>query len=213
MKRINLLVIAMTALAFSSCTVKVAEIEEPSNPVETLDGTWATSCMEDGNNSYVRSFQLENGVLTVATLRYEGSRYCEQSSHKSTVIYSGNLTVTGDSTAIEDGKDYEWEIQSALGIPYDQSLVDDLNNNSTCGSNAWAVGQAAVLLGCLVASDFDLSNVAYGTKHYGSYYIQQNVEPPYMHFESKCEVAGYDFICPTANDRPSTTDGTVFFKQ
>ncbi len=213
MNRINLMMIAVTALAFSSCTVKVGEVEEPSNPLETLDGTWATECVEDFSDSYVKSFKLEDGTLTVATLRYTGSRYCEPANHSSTVMFTGPLTVTGDSAAIEDAKDYEWEIQMIVGIPYDQATVDDLNNNSACGSNSWSVGNAGVLLGCNIGPGLDLSNVAYGTKHYGSYYIQQNVEPPFMHFESKCTEAGYDFICPTANDRPATTDGTTFFKQ
>jgi len=215
MNKMNLTMIVAiaAAFAFSSCTVKVGEVEEPSNPIQTLDGTWATTCMEDSNDSDVKSFQLQEGTLTVATLRYTGTRYCEQDKHSSTVMFSGPLTVTGDSALIEKAKDYEREIQMVVGIPYDQQTVDDLNNSSACGSNSWAIGQAGVLLACNVPPGFDLSNVANGTKHYGSYYIQQNVEPPYMHFESKCSEAGYDFICPTANDRPTTTDGTVFIKQ
>lgn len=213
MNKFNLMAVAATALALSSCTVKVGEVEEPSNPLQALDGIWATGCKEDSNDSYIKSFELDNGTLTVTTMRYTDSRECDPAKQSTTVMYSGPLTITGDSAAIEDAKDYEWEIQMVVGIPYEQAMVDELNNNSTCGSNAWAVGNATILLGCQIDINFDLSNVVYGTKHYGSYYIQQNVEPPYMHFESKCEEAGYDFICPTVNDRPTTTDGTVFFKQ
>jgi len=215
MNKYNLMMIAAIASAFaiSGCTVKVGEVEEPSQPLETLDGTWATECMPDSNDSYVKSFELADGNLSVATLRFKDTRYCEPAKQSTMVVFSGPLTVTGDSAAVDGAKDYEWEIQMVVGIPYEQSIVNDLNNSSACGSNAWAIGNAGILLGCAVTPDFDLTNVTYGTKHYGSYYIQQNVEPPYMHFESKCEVSGYDFICPSANDRPSTTDGTVFFKQ
>jgi hypothetical protein len=169
--------------------------------------------MADSSDSYVKSFKLEDGTLTVATMQFSGTRDCEQAKLNNTVIYSGKLSVTGASAAIEKGKDYEWQIEMVVGIPYDQALVDSLNAGSACGSNAWAVGQAGILLGCNVASGFDLSNVVYGTKHYGTYVIQENVSPLYVQFESKCAVAGYDFICPTAEDRPSTTDGTVYIKQ
>lgn len=213
MKKMNLILAAAAAVSFTSCTVKVGELEEPSNPVETLNGIWATECMEDGDGSYIKSFEMAEGNLTIATMRFDDTRSCEPAKQSTTVMYSGPLTVAGDSAKIDGAKDYEWEIQMVVGIPYSQSIVDDLNGNSACGSNAWAIGSAEILLGCSVTPDFDLSNIVYGTKHYGSYYIQQNVTPPYMHFESKCEEAGYDFVCPTAEDRPSTTDGTVFFKQ
>lgn len=213
MNRKNLMFAAATALCLSSCTVKVGEVEAPSNPLETLDGVWATECMEDGDGSFIKSFEMADGNLTIATMRFDETRSCEPAKHSTTVMYSGPLTVAGNSVKIDGAKDYEWEIQMVVGIPYNQTLVDELNSSSACGSNAWAIGNAEILLGCVVTPDFDLSQIVYGTKHYGSYYIQQNVTPPYMHFESKCEEAGYDFICPTADKRPSTTDGTVYFKQ
>ena len=208
----NLLVIAATAMMFSSCAVKVGEVEQ-SSEAKTLDGTWATACMADSNDSYVKSFKLEDGTLTVATIRFTGSRECEPAFQSSTVIYSGKFAVTGDNATIEKAKNYEWTIEMVVGIPYTQSLVDGLNASTACGSNSWAIGQAGVILGCQITPDFDLTNVVYSTKHYGIYVIEQNATPLFMQFESKCSVAGYDFICPTENDRPTTTDGTVYFQQ
>jgi hypothetical protein len=214
MKTNLFLSVSALAIVFSGCTVKVGQQEPASDSLPvTLDGTWATPCMANSNDSYVKSFKLEDGTLTVATLQYSDTRECDQAKLNNTVIFSGKLTVTGDSAAIEKGHDYEWQIEMIVGIPYDQTLVDSLNAGSACGSNSWAVGQAGVLLSCNVAPGFDLSNVAYGTKHYGTYVIQENVTPLYMQFESKCAISGYDFICPTAADRPATTDGTVFVKQ
>ena len=209
----NILAVAVLALMFSSCSVKIAEPEAASTaPPPTLDGTWASSCMADGQGSYLKSFQLEDGTLTVATLRYEDSSTCEEAKLHATVIMSGKFTIIGDGFA-EDVKNYEWQIEMVVGIPNEQALVDDLNSGSTCGSNAWAVGQATILLGCQVSQTFDFTNVVYGTKHYGIYEIQEDVTPLYMQFESKCAVAGYNEFCPTEGDRPATFDGTVLYKQ
>ena len=208
----NILALTVLSLMFSSCSVKVGEVEEESTPPPTLDGTWATSCIVDGADSYLKSFQLEAGTLTVATLRYKTSNTCEQAKLSTTVLMSGKFAVTGDGAA-EDVKNYELEIEMIVGIVNDQAMVDDLNAGSVCGTNAWAIGQAQILLGCQVAPGFDLSNVAYGTKHYGAYEIQEDVTPLYMQFESSCAIAGYNDFCPTAGARPGTFDGTVLFKQ
>ena len=208
----NILALAILSLMFSSCSVKLGEQEADSTAPPTLDGTWASTCMADGGGSYVKSFQLKDGTLSMATLRYENSATCEQAKLSTEVMVSGKFTVTGDGAA-EDVKNYEWQIEMVAGIPFEQAMVDDLNANSSCGSNSWVAGQAAVLLGCAVAPGFDLTNVVYGTKHYGAFEIQEKVTPLYMQFESKCAVAGYGDFCPTEGDRPATFDGTVFYQQ
>lgn len=211
-----IIVTAILPLVFaSSCTVKkVGEQEDASTDevVESLDGIWATACVDDGSDSYIKSFRLENGSLTVATLRYVGSETCEQNKHSTTVMASGPFTVNGDS-AVEGAKNYEWQIQMVVGIPYEQAMVDDLNSGSACGSTSWAVGEAGILLGCPISPNFDLTNVTYGSIHYGMYKIQENASPLYSQLESKCEVTGYAEFCPTEEDRPATFGGDVFFKQ
>lgn len=212
MNKKNILALTVLSLMFSSCSVKLAEQEDASTPAPTLDGTWATTCMADGGGSYVKSFKLEDGTLSVATLRYDASANCEQAKLSTTVLMSGKFLVTGDGAA-EDVKNYEWQIEMIVGIPYEQTMVDDLNAGSICGSSSWVAGQAQILLGCAVGPGLDLSNVTYGTKHYGAFEIQEDVTPLYMQFESKCAVAGYGDFCPTESDRPATFDGTVFYQQ
>ena len=208
----NILAIAVLGLMLSSCSVKLGEVEEESAAPPTLDGVWATSCMADGPGSYVKSIQLEDGVLQIATMRFENNTNCEQAFLSTTVVVSGKFAVTGDGFA-EDVKNYEWEIEMVVGIANTQAMVDDLNANSACGYNTWGAGQPQIILGCNLGQNMDLTNVAYGTKHYGLYEIQENVTPLYIQFESKCAEAGFGEFCPTEESRPATFDGTVFFKQ
>jgi hypothetical protein len=208
----NILALAVLSLMFSSCSVKLGEVEAGSAAPPTLDGTWATSCMGDGPHSYVETYHLENGNLQKAILRYDNNTICDQAALSTTVIVSGKFTLIGDGFA-EDVKNYEWEIEMVAGIPNVQALVDDLNANSVCGSNLWAVGQPQILLGCNMGGSLDLTNVAYGTKHYGIYEIQENVSPLYVQFGADCAEAGYGDFCSTAGARPTDFDGTVFFKQ
>ena len=211
MKR-NILALAALSLIFSSCNVKIGEVEKESASSPTLDGTWATGCMADGPNSYVKSANLQDGVFQIATLRYDNNESCDPAALNTTVIVSGKFSITGDGAA-EDVKNYEWEIEMVAGIPNTQAMVDEMNASTACGSNSWAVGQAQILLGCNLGQNFDHSNVAYGTKHYGIYEIQESVSPQYVQFETKCAEAGYGEFCPTAESRPTDFDGTVFFKQ
>ncbi len=208
----NMLAAAVLGLMFSSCSVKLGEVEEESVPAPTLDGTWATTCMEDGPNSYVKSYNLQDGVLQIATLRYEGNESCDPAALSTTVIVSGNYTQSGDGAA-EDVKNFELEIQIVAGIPNTQAMVDDLNANAVCGYSDWAVGQPQVIMGCAIGQNLDLTNVTFGTKHYSTFEIQENVAPMYVQFGSNCAVAGYAEFCPTEGDRPADFDGTVFFKQ
>lgn len=215
----NVLAISVWSLVFvSSCAVKVDELAEASTedlPASlapaSLDGTWATTCKVDGSESMIKSFKLEDGTLTVATLNFKDSQSCEQAKLHTTVITSGPLTVKGDSS-VAGAKNYEWLVQMVVGIPYEQAMVDDLNAGSACGSNSWVAGEAQILLGCPISPNFDLTNVTYGTVHYGMYKIEDGAIPS-AQFEQECQVAGYAFLCPTAEDRPSIFDDGVFYKQ
>lgn len=216
----NVLAVSVLSLVFaSSCSVKVDELKEASKveiPASispaSLDGTWATACKEDGSDSSIESFKLEDGILTVATLRYKDSITCEQAKLHTTVISSGLFTLKGDSS-VAGAKNYEWQVQMVVGIPYEQAMVDDMNANIMCGSSSWVVGEAQILLGCPISPNFDLTNVAYGTVHYGMYKFGPDVILPSIQLEHECNVAGYAFICPTAEDRPSTFKDKVFHKQ
>lgn len=215
----NVLVVSVLSLVFaSSCSVKVEELAEASSedlPASltpaTLDGTWATICEVEGPDSTVKSFQLADGTLTVATLRYKDSLTCEQAKLHTTVIASGLFSLKDDSS-VAGAKNYEWTVQMVAGIPYEQAMVDDMNAESMCGSNTWVAGQAQILLGCQISPTFDLTNVTYGTVHYGLYKIEDAVMPT-AQLEEECSVAGYAFVCPTAEDRPSLFDDKVFYKQ
>lgn len=208
-------VVVLSALTFSSCLPQ-AEVKEGASTddsVKTLDGTWATECLQDGSDSYVKSMQLAaDGNMTIATIRFKATTVCDQAQMETTVMYSGPLSVKADAQ-LAGAKNYEWAMNMIVGIPYGQSIVDDLNANQTCGSNSWAAGQAGIILGCLVSPSFDLSNAVYGTVHYGVYKINEEASPVSMQFESECNVAGYAELCPTEGDRPSTLDAEVFYKQ
>lgn len=208
-------VVVLSALTFSSCLPQ-AEVKEDASTddaVKTLDGTWATECLQDGSDSYVKSLQLgADGNMTIATIRFKATTVCDQAKIDTTVMYSGPLAVKADAQ-LASAKNYEWTMNMIVGIPYGQLLVDDLNANQTCGSSSWAVGQAGIVLGCLVAPSFDLSNTVYGTVHYGIYKIDENTTPVSMQFESECNAAGYAGLCPTEGDRPSTLASEVFYKQ
>ncbi len=213
--KIILTVSILSALVFSGCTPKAAVEEDASTDegVKTLDGIWATECLQDGDGSFVKSVQLAaDGNMTIATIRYKDTTVCEQAKINTTVMYSGSMAVKADAQ-LAGAKNYEWAMSMIVGIPYDQALVDDLNANQSCGSSSWAAGQAGVVMGCLVAPGFDLTNAGYGTVHYGLYKIDESTTPVSMQFESKCSIAGYEDLCPTEGDRPSTLDATVFYKQ
>lgn len=213
MKQLNILGLSLLVMGFSSCQVKIEDIASvAAEPESTIVGIWSTACMADSNDSYIRSFEVNDGVMTMATLRYFDNRYCAPANLGATIMQSGTLTVSGDSTTVTGGKNYEWQITAATVVPNIESIVSILNDSSACGSNSWALGQAGLVFGCVIGNDFDMSQVTFNTVHYGVFDIEGAATPNYLQFESECAVAGYQNLCPTPADRPSTLGGTTYFK-
>lgn len=213
MKHLNILGLSLLAIGFSACQVKIEEIGSVApEPPASIDGIWSTACIADSNDSYIRSFEVKDDVMTMATLRYFNDRYCNQANLGATIMQSGSITVSGDSSDVTGGKNYEWQISVAAVVPNNVDIATMLNNDSACGSNSWALGQAGSVFGCAIGSDFDMSQVAFNTVHYGVFDIEGAATPNYLQFESVCEIAGYEELCPTPADRPATLGGTTYFK-
>ena len=203
-------------IALANCAPKAAveEAAPASTAAPTIDGVWATACISDNNtDSYIKSFQVQNGVLTIAKLFYFNTLVCDQSKLGATLMESGDLTITGDSAVLSGGKEYEWKLNMIAVTPNAASTVTMFNNASFCGSVSWVQDQAAVVFGCNSPSMLDLTQVAYQTIHYGVFSIDAAATPVSLQFETKCADAGYEEFCPTSNERPATLDATNYYKQ
>lgn len=213
MKQLNILGLGLLVIGFSGCQLKLEEIASvAAEPESTIVGIWATACIADSNDSYIRSFEVKDDTMTIATLRYFDNRYCNQANLGATIMQSGPITVSGDSSTVAGGKNYEWQIASAVVVPNIVSIVTMLNTDSACGSNSWALNQPGFVFGCAIGADFDMTQVTFNTVHYGVFNIEGAATPNYLQFESKCEIAGYEELCPTPADRPATLGGTTYFK-
>ena len=211
MKTTNILVLSLFAIGFSSCQVKVGDVAP--NPVVSIDGIWATKCMANSSDSYVKSVQVASGTMTIATLNYKGDRNCNPANLDATILESGPLTNSGDSTAVTEGKNYEWQLSMLALEPNSAATVTAFNNANNCGSNSWALGQPGLLFGCTVSGAFDLSLLAQNATHYGVYFIDRAATPNILQFETPCAISGYEMFCPTPADRPSTVSGDTYFRQ
>lgn len=209
--------LSLVALAFTSCQKKLEELAGSSSlapaPAATMDGIWSTDCMPDSSDSYIKSIEVKDGVMTIAILQYSETRFCEQAKLISTFMQSGPLTVIADNVSIVRGKNYEWRLDALIGVPNDASLTAMLNNGFACGNNNWVTNEPGILFACTVGAGFDLSNVAYQTVHHGVYVLESSVTPNYLQFETKCELNGYENFCPSSGDRPGTVSGDVYFRR
>ena len=71
MKQLNYLGLSLIVIGFSSCQVKVEELASvAAEPAASIVGIWSTACVEDSNDSYIRSFEVKDDTLTIATLKY-----------------------------------------------------------------------------------------------------------------------------------------------
>lgn len=213
MKQKNFLGLGLLAIAFTGCQVKVAEIATSSAaPSASIVGIWSTDCIADNSDSYIKSFEVKDDTMTVATLRYVGTRTCDQASLGATIMQSGPLTISDDSASIAGGKNYEWQLTAAVLVPNSAAITAMLNNDNACGSNSWVINQPGFIFGCAVGGGFDLSQVSLNTVHYGVFNIEAAATPNYLQF-AECAIAGYQEICPSASDRPATLGGTVYFRR
>lgn len=212
MKKRNYLGLGLAIIALSSCQVKVGEVET-SSQTATIEGTWSTDCIANSSDSYIKTFSVENGTMTMATLNYTGTRLCDQANLASTVIQSGLLTNTGDNASITNGKNFEWKMSSVTLTPYSAAFADMLNAGNVCGSSSWAINQPGFLFGCNAGVDFDLSQVSFNTIHYGVFTIESSATPNYLQFGAECGLSGYQGICPSTSDRSTSLDGTVYFRR
>lgn len=216
MNKVNVLGLGILAVALSSCQVKVApaEVGSVAPAVEaSIEGIWSTDCIVNGNDSSINSFQVENGTLTWASSQYKNTNVCGQASLSHTFMKSGTLTITGGSSTISGGKNYELRLNVLAVVPNSADFTAMLNAGNVCGSNTWVSGQAGFVFGCVEPGAIDFSQVNPTTTQYGVFDIESAATPNYMQFESACAIAGYEGICPTANDRPATLDGTVYFRR
>lgn len=212
MKQINFLVLSLAFIALTSCNPKV-EITESASSAATIDGVWSTDCLVNGSDSMLKTFQVQNGALTMATLFYSGTVVCDQSKQSATFTQYGQLTLTGDNAGLADGKNYEWVFSAILVTPNDSDTVDLLNNGNACGSNAWVKDQAQFIFACDFTPAFNLSQVTFNTTHYGVYHIDTAVTPNYLQFGDSCSLPGYEDICPAIQDRPTAYSGTTYFRR
>ena len=213
MKQLNFLGLGLLVIGFSGCQVKLEEIASvAAEPASTIVGIWATACIADSNDSYIKSFEVKDDTMTIATLKYIDNRDCDQASLGATILQSGPITVSGDSSAVVGGKNYEWQIAAAVVVPNSAAIVTMLNDGSACGLNSWVLGQPNFIFGCAIGGGFDMTQVTFNTVHYGVFNIEGAATPNYLQFESECAIAGYQGLCPTPANRPATLGGTTYFK-
>ena len=216
MKQTNIFGLGILVIGLASCQVKLDELAEPSvsEATETsIVGIWSTNCMEDSSDSYIKSFEVKDDVLTMATLHYSGTRTCEQAKLSHTIMYSGAYSASGDSTAVSGGKNYQLQLSVVVAVPNTADSVSFLNDGAVCGSTTWALNQAGLLSGCNAGIDYDYSQVALNTTHYGVFKIIAAATPNILQFEADCTIAGYQGLCPSASDRPATLGGTSYFRR
>lgn len=215
MKQTNLLGLGLLVIAFSSCQVKVGGVETDVStaPAASIVGIWSTDCIADSSDSYIKSFQVENDTMTMATSRYQGTRTCDQASLSYTIMQSGALTISGDNTSIVGGKNYELQLNVVALVPSAPAFTAMINADNVCGINTWVSNQAGFIFGCNAAGGFDLSQVSFNTVHYGVFNIEAAATPNYLHFGEECAIAGYEGFCPAPADRPATLGGTVYFRR
>lgn len=209
----NFLALGALAIAFSGCQIKVTE--EPSNDnAGSIFGDWSTNCMADGNDSFIKVYSIQGGPMlsTYAAYYYTGDRYCNAAHLDMTVIQSGTMTVLEDNTLIS-AKNYEFKLSSLFLAPGSNNSAAGLNAGAACGYNDWAKDASKLVFGCFAPGAFDVSQVIPNTTHFGIVSIETSVQPNYLQFGSQCTIAGYEEFCPTALDRPSTLEGTVFYKR
>ena len=216
MKQTNILAFGFLAIAFSSCQVKLAEVTPASEITVTaasILGVWSTDCIEDSSDSYIKSFEVKDDVLTMATLHYGDTRICDQTKLTHTIMSSGSLTISGDNTAIANAKNYELKLSAVVVVPNDPAVTTMLNNGNVCGSSSWVTNQAGFLFSCNAGQGYNYSQVSFNTVHYGVFKIEATTTPNYLQFEAACAVAGNQDFCPSASDRPATLSGTVYYKR
>lgn len=212
MKQTNIFAMVFLVIGLSGCKMKLDELASVAAlPPATIVGIWNTACTQDGPNSSIRSFQVVDGIMTLATIMYFGSDSCNEALMGATIMESGELTIGSDSASVTGAKNYEWKLTSAVVIPNSADIVTMLNGSSAC-SNIWELNVPGPVFGCSVAGDVDLTQVGFNTKNYGIFKIEAAATPNFLQFEEKCAVAGYYEICPTPTDRPTTLNGTVYFK-
>ena len=213
MKLLNFLALSLAFIAFTSCQPKTAEVASVSNATDaSINGSWSTDCLVNNSSSALETFQVENGVLTMATLFYSGT-LCEQDKLIATLIQNGQLTLSGANAALDGGNNYEWLQTVAVAIPNDSSIVDFLNNESACGTSSWTINQHVSILGCSAANAFDFSQVAPGTIHYGVFKIDAEATPNSLLFGEDCTIPGYEKICPTEQNRPTVFRNLTYFRR
>ncbi len=212
MNKRNLVSLALTALIFSSCQVKVDEAAS-SSQAPSFDGIWSTDCMVDGSDSYIRSVNIENGTMTSATIRYQGTTVCDQAMRGATIMHSGALTLSGDHASIVDVKNFELQLSIAVLVLESSDIVTMLNTEVACGLSTWTLNQAEVVFGCEVGGGFDYSLTVPNTTDYGVYKIDATTSPYSLQFGTVCNLPGYDNMCPSLIDRPTTVSGDVYFKR
>ena len=87
MKQLNILGLGLLVIGFSGCQVKVEEIASvAAEPESTIVGIWSTACIEDFNDSYIRSFEVKDDTMTIATLKYMDNRFCDQATLGATIL-------------------------------------------------------------------------------------------------------------------------------
>lgn len=212
MKKTKYLGLSLMFIALSSCQIKVGDIESNST-ITSIEGTWSTDCMANSSDSYIKTFTVENGAMTMATLTYKDTRTCLQDNLDSTVIQNGLFINSEDGSTIFSGRTYEWHLNLVTLTPHNAQLTSALNTANICGFNNWALNQPGSIFGCSAGAEFDLSQVNENTVHYGVYTIEGSATPNYLQFGTDCALSGYQGVCPSASDRPTSLDGTVYFKR
>ena len=212
MKKTKYFKLCLLLIGLSSCQIKVGDIESNSE-VTSIEGTWSTNCMANSSDSYIKTFTIENGTMTMATLNYRDTRSCLQNNLDSTILQSGQFVYSNDGTTVIGGQTYEWHLNLTTLTPHQSDTVSMLNLNNSCGYSNWTLNQPSSLLGCSIGADFNLSEINENTVHYGVYTIEGSAAPHYLQFGTDCALSGYQGICPSTLDRPTSIDGTVYFKR
>lgn len=150
--------------------------------------------------------------MTYAAYYYSSDRFCNPANLDVTVIESGALSVTGESS-IAKANNFEFSLSAAFLAPGSNNTAANFNAGTVCGYTDWSKDSAKLVFGCYAPGQFDVSQVGPGTIHYGVISLETAVTPNYLQFGTGCSVAGYEDLCPTSTDRPTTLDGAVYYKR
>lgn len=214
MKKMNLLMLVMLALALVSCKAKEeTEAEPAATAPATIEGIWSTDCIVDNTDSYIETIQVQSGTMTWAKIHYNGSTVCDPANRMATIMKSGAITVADGEGSIAGGKNFEWQLSTAVAVPEDDAVVADLNVSNACGSNMWVKDQAGLIFACNVGSAFDLTQIMPNAVDYGVFVIESAAAPDSLQFGAKCSTPGYDGHCPTVGERPTSVDSTVYYRR